>query len=120
MRPPADRRWHDRDAAHRMRDGLGLHAVALSTEELLAGRWVVIRLSDGHVDPTAYESRAEAMRFAPGLESLYVYFKLPLERLSAEVCDVLLWYARTAYANGYRPDPTNPDTGYMLPNGVIL
>jgi hypothetical protein len=101
-----------------MRDGLAFHYAILTTDEILARRYVVVRLSDGNVEPTAYPSRHDAMRHAPGLESLYAYLQLPLERMPAEACDVLLWYVRAAYDNGFRPDPANPDVGLIIPGSL--
>lgn len=117
--PPMLYGWRDRDAAHRMHDGLSLHYAALTKGEIMLGRYVVIRLSDGHVYPTAYERHRDALRHAPGLESLFAYFRLPLELPPPQACDVLLWYVRTAYNNGYRPDPDNPDVALILDRSII-
>lgn len=105
MREPDRYRWRDENSAKRMSDGLAFHHTILTPEEIFRGRWVIVRLSDGWVDPTVYESHAEAMKYAPGLESLYAYFRVVPERLSPTVCDVLLMYVRRAYENGYRPSP---------------
>lgn len=115
MKPPTGYRWRSRDAAHRMRDGLAFHQTVLTTDELMAGRWAVIRLSDGHVEPTAFDTHADAMKHAPGLESLYAYFRIPPEPMPAQACDVILWYVRTAYDNGWRPDPVRPEIGLIIP-----
>lgn len=116
MEPPKGYAWRDRDAAHRMRDEIALHQTVLSPGEIMAGVWVVIRLSDGTGVGQTYPTQAEAIKHAPGLESLFAYFKLPLERMPAEACDVMLAYVRQAYDNGWRPDPERGNVALVLPS----
>lgn len=117
MRPPANRPWlTEEDSAKRMHAALGLHYMALSTEELLLKRFAAIRLSDGGSDNTAYETRAEAIRFQTwGDQNRYLYLVIPLERPPVEACDTLLWYGRRAYDAGYRPATGHEGAGLKLP-----
>lgn len=116
MRPPPNRVWlTERESAERMHSALGLHYAALTTEEIIARRFVAIRLSDGGSDNTAYDSRAEAIRHQSGDQNRYLYMCIPLERPPAEGCDALLWYGRRAYAAGYRPATSHEGAGLILP-----
>lgn len=105
--PPANRVWRDRDAAHRMADTIRLHQTMLSTDELMAGRYVAIRLSDGGSDGHAYESRAEAATYQRHEASRCGYFRVPLHPMGPAICDVLLWYVRQCYDAGSRQDPAH-------------
>lgn len=109
MIPDAPRtyRFRTEDAALRCRDTLLLHQTVLSFDEILAGRYVAIRLSDGGSDGVAYESRPDAIAHQKHNASRCVYLRVPLERLNAQACDVLLMYARACYDNGYRADPAH-------------
>lgn len=109
MATPRAYRWRDRDAARRMADVIALHQTMLSVDELVAGRYVAIRLSDGGSDGTAYTSRAEAATYQKHNASRCGYYRIPIppDRLPAEVCDVLLWYVRGCYDAGSRQDPAH-------------
>lgn len=102
---PREGKLRTGDAARRMRDVIRLHQLALSREEIIARRFVVIALSDGRSDGQVYDTRADAMR----LQKVTVhvdhaaYIQIPLERLDEYACDSMLHYVRTAYSNGYRP-----------------
>ncbi len=93
------------DAAHRMADVIALHQLALTKDELIARRFVAIRLADGSSDGVAYETREAAMRAQTNSPSRCAYFQVPLERFSAATCDSLLWYVRGCYDSGFREDP---------------
>jgi len=95
------------DAARRMADALAVHQMALTRDEILAGRYVAIRLADGGSDLTAYDSHAAAVRAHQNSPSRMLYFQIPLERLPPEECDVLLWYQRGVYDAGFRADPSH-------------
>lgn len=106
MRAPRDYRWRTSEsAAKRMADTVALHQTVLEPAEIVAGRWIAVRLGDGGSDGIAYDSHEAAVRASTNDPSRHAYFKLPLERISPEVCDVLLWYVRTVYDAGWREDP---------------
>lgn len=105
--PPANYRWRDRDAAHRMADTIRLHQTMLTTDELIAGRYIAVRLVDGGSDGTAYTSRAEAATYQRHNASRCGYYRIPLHPMGAKVCDVLLWYVRRCYDAGSRQDPAH-------------
>jgi hypothetical protein len=107
--------WRNSDAAKRMADTIALHQTALSKDELLAGRYVAIRLADGGSDQTAYDTRAEAIAHQINNPSRCGYFRVPLERWNAQTCDVLLWYVRGCYDSGFREDPAHQ---LVIPNAV--
>lgn len=111
MRPPAEPNpdtyvWKtSRDIAKRMHDWLTLTHKVAPLDQQLAGRvWVAIKLADGDSDGVVYETRADAYthQFHP-LVCLYHRITPPAPP-SLTACDVLLWYTRRAYDNGYRPD----------------
>jgi len=118
VNPPRNHQLHDYDSACRMRDAIALHRSVLSNSEILAKRYCLIRLSDGSGTGDIFENRQQAFRHVPGLESLYAYPQIPLERWSESVCDALLFYVRQAYENGYRPDPDTPELALILPSRV--
>lgn len=109
MNEPARYAFRDRDAAHRMADTIALHQAILSRDELMAGRYVAIRLADGGSDGTAYPSLAAAAEHQRHDVSRHGYYRIPVppEHLGPKACDVLLWYVRTAYDNGVRQDPAH-------------
>lgn len=102
------------DAAKRMHDIICLHQSVLPRDELLAGRIVAIRLSDGGSDGVAYHDRASAMRHQLHW-SQCAYFRLQPEYWSVSTCDTMLQYVRWRYDAGWRPDPENPDQTLILP-----
>lgn len=106
---PRRHAWRDYDAAHRMADTMNLHQMMLTSDELIAGRYVAIRLSDGGSDGTAYPSRAEAATHQRHNASRCGYYRIPVlpERMPAQVCDTLLWYVRQCYDAGSRQDPAH-------------
>lgn len=95
----------NKDDAKRFHDALMLHRSILSTDELLAKRFIAVRLSDGGTDNTVYDSRAAAIEANRNTPSRIFTFMIPLERLSVEACDSLLWYMRRCYDAGTREDP---------------
>lgn len=100
-------KFRDYSAAHRMYETMRLHQMALSTEEIMAGRFVAIRLADGGSDNRAYESRADAVENSRNSPSRHGYYQVPLESMGPEVCDTLLWYVRAVYDAGHREDPAH-------------
>ena len=109
-------RWKTSEAAaRRMHDWLVLHHKVLPLDQKLSGRaWVAIKLSDGDSDGIVYESRREAYthQFHP---LVCLYHKItPPTAPPVVACDILLWFTRRAYDNGYRPDEDGPDLA--IPN----
>lgn len=98
-------KFHDYDAARRFQEHLWLHQTALTTDEVLAGRYMAVSLTDGTTDRTAYESRNDAVNKQSSNPdgNRVLYLRIPLERLGVRECDSLLWYARGTYDAGYRP-----------------
>ena len=95
------------DAAKRFADIVALHQIALSKGELLAGRFIAIRLADGGSDGVVYDTRASAIAAQTNAPSRCGYFQIPLERWSVATCDTLLWYVRKCYDGGFREDPAH-------------
>lgn len=95
------------DAAKRMADIFRLHQAVLTKEEILAGRFVAIRLSDGGSDGIAYHSRPAAIEAQRNSPSRCAYFQIPLENWGPKTCDTLLWYVRACYDAGNREDPAH-------------
>ncbi len=115
VQPPRAYRWKTSyEAAKRMADTIALHQMVLSRDELIAKRFVAIRLSDGGSDGVVYETRQDAIRHQLH-ETLCGYFQIPLERWSEETCDSLLWYVRTRYDAGYR---AAPDRQLIIPRRI--
>jgi hypothetical protein len=110
-------RWKtDESSARRMAETFALHQLALAKDELLLKKaWVAIRLTDGGSDNTVYETRADAVRSTMNAPTRHLYFPVPLERMNAQTCDVLLWYVRKCYDAGSREDPR---TALMLPTRI--
>lgn len=116
FQPPDGRAWlTSEDDAKRFYASLGIHYLALSMDEIIALRFVAIRLADGGSDNTAYETRQQAIDHQPGDRNRYAYMVIPAGQPSVTDCDVLLWYARTCYDRGYRPDTSHEGAGLILP-----
>ncbi len=112
--PPAGQAWRtDEATARRMAELLALHQTVLSWDELIAGRYVAVRLADGSSDGVAYDTRAAAIEHQRNSPSRCAYFRIPLERVSPRACDVLLWYVRKCYDSGAREAPAD---ALILPN----
>lgn len=114
--PGAERPWRTGEAAaKRMAELVALHQLALSKDELIAGRYIAVRLADGSSDGVAYDTRAQAIEHQRNSPSRCAYFRIPLERWSARTCDVLLWYVRKTYDAGNREDPAH---ALIIPNTI--
>jgi hypothetical protein len=107
VKPPSGYRYRNLDAAKRMRDTIATHQAVLSRDELFAGRYVAIRISDGGSDGVAYDSRSDAVEHQRHDAARHGYWRIPIERWDAETCDTLLWYVRAAYDSGQRQDPAH-------------
>lgn len=103
------------DAAKRMADTLALHQTALTRDEILAKRYVAIRLADGGSDGIAYGTREAAILHNVNNPSRCAYFQVPLERWGPATCDTLLWYVRGCYDSGFREDPAHQ---LVIPQGI--
>ena len=97
----------NKDAAKRFADTVALHQLALTKDEILARRFIAVRLADGGTDGVVYDSRESAIRAQTNSPSRCGYFQIPLERWSVETCDTLLWYVRATYDGGHREDPAH-------------
>lgn len=104
---PTNKQLKNGDAARRMHETIRLHQEMLSQDELMAGRYCAIRLSDGGSDNTAYDSREEAAKYQRHNMSRCAYFRIPPkgERWGIATCDSLLWYVKGCYDAGSRQDP---------------
>lgn len=98
-----------------MADSIALHQLALTREEVLAGRFIAVRLADGGSDGIAYETRPAAIEANRNNPSRCAYFQLPLERWGPATCDTLLWYVRGCYDSGFREDPAHQ---LVIPQGI--
>lgn len=109
MEPPPGYVYRNHDAAKRFHDIIALHQEVLSTDELLTGRYIAVRLSDGGSDGVAYESRTDAVEGQRHNASRCGYYRIPPKQIKwgIQTCDVMLWYVRTAYDNGHREDPAH-------------
>lgn len=93
------------EAAQRFFDDWCLHRTVLTLDELLAGRWMAVRLADGGSDRTAYDTYSDAVHSARNSPSRCGYPRILPEAMSVQWCDFMLWYWRTCYDNGWREDP---------------
>lgn len=100
MQPPALR---DESSAKRLRDALALHRLVLAHAEIIDGRYIGVRLTDGGHDGVAYPSKADVVKHQ-GYGYRYVAMRIPPAVLTVHACDTLLWYMRQADANGFRQD----------------
>lgn len=115
MQEPPNYSYRNKDAAKRMSDIVRLHQSMMSKDEILAVRFIGIRLSDGGSNGMVYETHADAVNDHRNEPSRCVYFPIPLETWTPKICDVLLWWVTNAYNNGYREDPAH---ALILPNSV--
>lgn len=107
MEAPRGYQYRTEDAARRLAHTVALHQTTLSMDEILAGRYMAVRLADGGSDNTAYESRAAAIEHNRNNASRCIYLRIPAERWSPQTCDTLLWYGRKVYDAGHREDPAH-------------
>lgn len=103
------------DDAARFHSMLRVHQMVLSFEEVAAGRFMAVRLSDGGSDGMIYESQADAVRHQTGNQNYYLYVRIMPERLSNRSCDVMLWYGRIRHDRGYRPAGAHEGSRLILP-----
>ena len=107
MQAPSNYKFRNSDAAKRLSDAIRLHQSVLGKDEILAGRFLAVRLADGGTDGVAYPNRPAAIEANRNNPSRCFYPQVPLDHWSPQVCDVLLWYVRSAYDNGVREDPAH-------------
>lgn len=133
-------RWHvgcpscgelspeDCDAARRISDEITLHLTAQSYHATEAtNRWIAVRLADGVSDHQLYDTKTEAMRFAPPIlgchDAQCMYVQIPLTGMPASEALHLLKLFRQPYMNTTAPvDEYNPFAAHplSLPSGVQL
>jgi hypothetical protein len=120
MREPVDYAFRDELNAKRLRDVLGEATLRLSIEEIIAKRYVAVRLDDCFSDGVIYETRDDAVRsWQHGDPNQVMYIQVPAAIWTPATCDSLLWYWRTVYRNGgYRPAGAHAGTGLILPNNI--
>lgn len=94
------------DAARRLAERHNELLANLSREEIIAGRWIAPRLSDGECGPDVYDSRRDALRHVPD-ERHHGYVRVNLTHMPVREAVMFLGWARAVYANpAYRmPDP---------------
>lgn len=100
-----EKAFRNYDAAMRLYDGIRLHQTVLSKDEIIAKRYMAVRIADGGSDNTAYESHADAVDSARNQPFECFYPQIPLDGIDPIGCDVMIWYAKAVYAAGHRSDP---------------
>lgn len=105
--PTEPKTLRDPDAARRFAEIVALHQTVLTKDEILAKRFIAVRLADGGTDGVCYDTRESAILASGNSPSRCGYFQIPLERWSAATCDTLLWYVRANYDSGFREDPSH-------------
>lgn len=119
MKPPRDKHFlTEYDSAKRMWDVLQLHYAVLTTDQLLAKPYIAVSMANGSSDNSVYDTRNDAIRHtmrAAFDANQYLYMPVPLDRPPVEACDTLLWCARRAYENGYRPVTAHMGAQLILP-----
>ena len=101
--PPAYRYRSDESAAKRFCDAINLHQTVLSSTEILAHRFIAVQLADGE-SFGPYDTRESAWEDNKNRPSRLFVFPIPLERFTPEACDLLLYWVRSNYDNGWRED----------------
>lgn len=94
---------------------VALHQTALGNDQILAGRYMAVRLGDGGSNGVAYDSREAAIADNTNNASRCGYFQIPLERIGPKEAFAILSYYRRAYDSGLREDPAH---ALMIPNSL--
>jgi len=102
---PEWKRHCEPGVGERMADAMRLHQTVLTMDELWAGRWAAISIADGSSDRTAYDSHEAAVKAATNRPTRHFYPRIVPEPMSPRVCDLMIWYVRNCYNNGWREDP---------------
>lgn len=97
------------DAAMRASDAMNTAVLAGQ-----AGKWLAIKLHDGSTDGTAYDQKADAVRFQLH-EQMCMYLKVPHDGLQPREAQRLLDIHRQLYDAGFRL--SDPDQVLGLPLG---
>lgn len=102
------------DAARHASDAVQLHVAALGFEA--RGKWVAVRLMDGHSDGTLYDSKRDAVRHQL-FENLCAYVRIPPTGMNPCQAESFLATHRKLYSAGFRlADPDRVDGGpQMIP-----
>lgn len=112
------------EAARRVADAINLHVAVLPVETLISpGRWVAVRLADGHHNGRAYDSRYGAVLDHHNLAMGYAYPRVPIDGCTPRMAESLLKMWRLAYDNGLRLDPAELAGGDLIlitPHGRLI
>lgn len=87
------------DAARHASDAVNLHLAAIKFDAV--GRWVAVRLMDGHSDGTLYDTKREAVRHQLW-ERLCAYVCIPPTGMTACQAESFLAMNRRLYSAGFR------------------
>jgi hypothetical protein len=119
MEAPEGYHWRDRENALRFYDHLMSARLQLSFEELMAKRFIAVRLEDCWCNGDIYESKDDAVRMVRwGDPNKFLYMQIPMERMTAVACDAFLWYCRGVYKAGYRPAGSHEGANLIVPQGI--
>lgn len=120
MDAPSGYKYRDYDNASRLRDHIVSARLQLSFEELMAKRFIAVKLDDCWCNGDIYESKSDAVRMVRlGDPNKYLYMQIPMESvISLQSCDSFLWYVRGVYAAGYRPAGAHEGADLIVPQGV--
>lgn len=111
MEVPVTYTYRNRDAAKRFADEIATYQTVIGATGILQTQFVAVELAEGYCHGP-YDSRDDAWRHCQNLPSRIFIWPIPLERFGPETADVLLWYVRQCYDNGWREDPR---FGLILP-----
>ena len=115
VQPPRQYVWRsDRQAAERFAAAIATYQSLIGVDGILARQFLAVGLGSGECTGP-YETREEAFRHSTNRPERVFIWPLGLERIPAEGCDVLLWYVRQCYDNGWREDGRS---ALMLPGTV--
>ena len=104
MQPPADYQWRsERAAAERFASAISTYQGLIGLDGILARQWLAVGLATGECTGP-YDSREAGWRNSTNRPERMFIYPVPLERMGPEACDVLLWYVRQCYDNGWRED----------------
>lgn len=118
----------DHDAARRISAEIDTHLTAQRYHATEAtNRWIAARLSDGVSDHQLYDTKAEAMRFAPKILGCFdtqcLYVQIPLTGMpTSEALHVLSLFRQTWLTTIAPVEQVNPFAAHPLtiPRGVRL
>lgn len=119
MDAPAGYRFRDEDCAKRFYDHLRSAQLQLSVDEIIAKRFIAVRLEDCWCNGDIYESKDDAVRMVRwGDPNKFLYMQIPIEHLTLASVDSFLWYCRGVYKAGYRPAGSHEAANLIVPQGI--